>query len=80
LSAVRKSTSFFYKIVNKMITKTELLDFCSAQFGRLGAGVQRHPWTIIVVSSLVAIIFAMGAGNVNLETEGGEFQGEEELR
>mmetsp|Transcript_22539 Transcript_22539/g.46811 ORF Transcript_22539/g.46811 Transcript_22539/m.46811 type:complete len:877 (+) Transcript_22539:151-2781(+) len=53
-----------------MISKEDFLAYCAGKFGKLGAAVQKRPWTAIAVSSLIAILFSMGAPKVNLETEG----------
>ncbi|GMH94729.1 hypothetical protein TL16_g12987 [Triparma laevis f. inornata] len=51
-------------------SRARLLDCCSSKFGDLGDLIERRPWLVILVSSLIAILFGMGAGGVNLETEG----------
>ncbi|GMH99553.1 hypothetical protein TrST_g3288 [Triparma strigata] len=50
--------------------RDRLLTSASNRFGDLGDFIERRPWVVILMSTLMAILFGMGAGGVVLETEG----------
>jgi len=54
----------------KLGQRQRLLQSLKSQFVSLGDYVAHNPWKTIVFSTLLSILFGLGAGGVKLETEG----------